>query len=110
MKKYISIFNLLSVLIITSCERSSDLDAEIENLKPTPNGSISYNNFTPSARQESSTPEISDLNNLDTGDDDEPRRDKQHWRIATDSVLYQLNFNEIKFDENIKKKYSTAIR
>lgn len=30
--------------------------------------------------------EVPVSNNLKTGEDEEPRRDKQHWRISNDSV------------------------
>lgn len=85
MKKYISIFSLLSVFLITSCEHSSDLEAEIQEIKIANNAKV-INNDCATARDESSKSNSSDIDNLDTGDDDEPRRDKQHWRVISDSV------------------------
>lgn len=85
MKKYISIFSLLSAFLMISCERSSDLESETQETKII-NEVKNYDNNSASARSESSNPDISDLDNLDTGDDDEPRRDKQHWRVSSDSA------------------------
>lgn len=85
MKKYISIFSLLSVFLIISCERSSDLEDEIQETKITNSAKI-FNNDWAAAENESSESNSSELDNLDTGDDDEPRRDKQHWRVVSDSA------------------------
>ncbi|WP_435524649.1 hypothetical protein [Chryseobacterium indoltheticum] len=85
MKKYISIFSLLSAFLMISCERLSDLESETQETEIV-NEVKNYNNISASARTESSNPDISDLDNLDTGDDDEPRRDKLNIEISSDST------------------------
>lgn len=82
MKKYISIVSLAAALGILSCDREHNPD-EI------PEKSQQKSEQLPSHRtaesmghsEENKTPE-----SKDTGDDDEPRKDKQHWRVANDSI------------------------
>ena len=85
MTKYISIFSLITALLMQSCERSdSDLNSESlqENTKP-----ITLKKEKVEVKDTNwSTAKDSDTDNLDTGDDDEPRRDKQHWRISQDTI------------------------
>lgn len=88
MKKYISILSLLTILALQSCERI-DAGADTENpenlhmkdfLRPTEDRS-SDNDVTVFSREAGE-----DNLDLDTGDDDEPRKDKQHWRTIRDSL------------------------
>ncbi|KUJ50009.1 hypothetical protein AR685_16600 [Chryseobacterium sp. JAH] len=68
-----------------SCERSdSDLNSETfqENTKP-----VSLKTEKVEVKDANwSTAKDSDVADPDTGDDDEPRRDKQHWRIRKDTI------------------------
>lgn len=85
MKKYISILSLLTVLILQSCEIIDD-GADTENPeKPL------KKDFLRATEKQSSDDDASTVfskesneDNLDTGDDDEPRKDKQHWRAVRD--------------------------
>ncbi|MBD3903346.1 hypothetical protein NAL32_02490 [Chryseobacterium sp. Ch-15] len=82
MKKYISILSLITALFIQSCERSeSDLnptDQKQQNMKVQSNKE--------SARIENGIAEEKGSDNMDTGDDDEPKKDKQHWRMVQDTI------------------------
>lgn len=87
MKKYISILSLLTILDLQSCERIES-GADTENpenqvrkniLKATENQSSGNDDMTVFSRE-------ANEDNLDTGDDDEPRKDKQHWRTIRDSL------------------------
>ncbi|WP_312902726.1 hypothetical protein [Chryseobacterium taichungense] len=82
MKKYISILVLATVLGMVSCDR-----ATANNEIPEDNvQSIHYKSNqhqTESAR----SPETQvDSALKETGDDDEPQDDKQHWKVPIDSV------------------------
>lgn len=85
MKKYISIFSLITAFFMQSCERSdADINSETfqENTKP-----LNFKKQKIEAKDANkATEKGSDIENLDTGDDDEPRRDKQHWRISQDTI------------------------
>lgn len=63
-----------------SCERS---DSDLTTIEQKPNNMKVLNNKEP-AKNESS--EVKRLDNLETGDDDEPKRDKQHWRMVQDTI------------------------
>ena len=39
-----------------------------------------------SARIQNGIAEEKGSDNMDTGDDDEPKKDKQHWRIVQDTI------------------------
>lgn len=90
MKKYISILGLLTVLALQSCERI-DAGAYTEN----PENPDNENIFKATEKQSSENDDVTvfsreageDNLDLDTGDDDEPRKDKQHWRTVRDSLL-----------------------
>lgn len=88
MKKYISICGLLSVFLMESCERPHDemISGQQEELKMKPMKNPDQNNGTSSKNEDPAMYESPDPKTSDTGDDDEPRRDKQHWRPAKDSV------------------------
>ena len=81
MKKYIKILGLLIVLLVQSCERSStDLISD-----PKSEASIHVNEITQRTFSRESTAD-SGIDNLDTDDKEEPKRDKSHWRIAKDTI------------------------
>lgn len=83
MKKYISILSLITAVILQSCERSDlNTDSENEILPKTTNAAKSIY----SRSENDTTSETSSSNNIETGDDDEPRKDKSHWRIQNDSI------------------------
>lgn len=87
MKKYISILSLLTVLALQSCERTES-GADIENPENPGNENIFKATEKQSSDDDASTFFSREVNedNLDTGDDDEPRKDKQHWRTVRDSL------------------------
>lgn len=81
MKKYIKILCLFIVVIMQSCENSStDLVSETQSEAATDIIGISAKTYS---REGAADTGIVDL---DTGDDDEPKRDKSHWRIAKDTI------------------------
>ncbi|MCT3897565.1 hypothetical protein HZQ13_05585 [Elizabethkingia anophelis] len=83
MKKYISILSLITAVVLQSCERSDlNIDSENEILPKTTNTSEKIY----SRSENDTTPENPSSNNIETGDDDEPRKDKSHWRIQNDSI------------------------
>ena len=83
MKKYISILSLITVLLLQSCERSDD-DFNITEQKYL---KIKIQNYHESEKIGNKESGESDSDILDTGDDDDdPPRDKQHWKIAQDTI------------------------
>lgn len=83
MKKHISILSLLVTLLMQSCERSDDYFniTEQKNLK------IEVQNYNDSEKIGNKESGESDSDSLDTGDDDDdPPRDKQHWKIVQDTI------------------------
>ncbi|WP_066439464.1 MULTISPECIES: hypothetical protein [Chryseobacterium group] len=82
MKKYISLLSLTAAFFMQSCERSeSDLNTteqKQQNMKVQSNKE--------SARIQNGIAEEKGSDNMDTGDDDEPKKDKQHWRMAQDTI------------------------
>lgn len=83
MKKYISILSLITAVILQSCERS-DLITNSENEILPKTTSATEKKYSRS--ENDTTSETSSSNNIETGDDDEPRKDKSHWRIQNDSI------------------------
>lgn len=82
MKKYISILSLVTVVVLQSCDRSdlfSDTETQVLS-KQAIVGKVWV------ARAENNNDEdSSNKDNSETGDD-EPRKDKSHWRIKNDTV------------------------
>lgn len=83
MKKYLSILSLATVFILQSCDRSdlvSDSEEQIITAEKKPLERLSFgsDNTGKDGNQEAS--------NLETGEDEEPRKDKSHWRISNDTV------------------------
>ncbi len=86
MKKSISILSLIAVISTAqSCERTDMVtDSEIREI-------LGTNDHFRSAEKSSKAADLSDYdqtqtNHLKTGEEEEPRRDKQHWRIDNDSL------------------------
>lgn len=83
MKKYISFLSLIAAFVLQSCDRS-DLSLNTEDQV------LAKQEIT--AKEPLAIPEnkieaeTSYTNNRETGDDDEPRKDKSHWRIQNDTV------------------------
>ena len=83
MKKYIS-FLSIAAFLMQSCERS-DFEVHIteqgnQNLK-----AISHRESVKTENNSSTAKEDSD--SLEADSKDEPKRDKQHWKIAKDTIL-----------------------
>ncbi|UCA61746.1 hypothetical protein KB553_09490 [Chryseobacterium rhizoplanae] len=82
MKKYISILSLVSVLFIYSCER----DASDRNNPQQKEQSPVMQNYKTSVFNKISISETSKEDASVRDDDEEPKRDKQHWRVKNDTV------------------------
>lgn len=86
MKKSISILSLITVITtVQSCERTDMVtDSEISETSRTKDHFRSAENLSKEADQPSYDQQHT--NHLKTGEEEEPRRDKQHWRISSDSL------------------------
>ncbi|MDP9955066.1 hypothetical protein J2X97_000703 [Epilithonimonas hungarica] len=83
MKKYISILMLAPVLGMVSCDReTTNNEMPEDNVQRTQYKSNQYQ--TESRRSQEA--QVDSASKKDTGDDDEPQDDKQHWKVPTDSV------------------------
>lgn len=83
MKKYISILSLVAALALQSCDRSDLLSNPEEQISN--RGEKSKERSTV-LDERPSDEDHSLMNKPDTGDDDEPRKDKSHWRTANDTI------------------------
>jgi len=83
MKKYISLLSLIAAIILQSCDRTS-LSSDSEDQILPKQKIAEKGSFTKSENRMKS--ETSYTNKTDTQDDDEPRKDKSHWRIQNDTV------------------------
>jgi hypothetical protein len=79
MKKYISLLSIASAFLMQSCERS-DSDVKITQQR-------NQNMKTLSHKKTVKTEETSTTSTSETDTEDEPKRDKQHWRIIKDTIL-----------------------
>lgn len=83
MKKYISFLSLIAAIALQSCDRSdlslSTEDHTLPRQEISGGGSIARSG-------NNNDEENSNTSNFETGDDDEPRKDKSHWRIQNDTV------------------------
>ena len=84
MKKYISFLSLTAVFFVQSCERS-DSEAHIIEQGNQSMKAISHKESLKTENNSSTAKEDSD--SLEDDSKDEPKRDKQHWKIAKDSIL-----------------------
>lgn len=66
-----------------SCERSDSADESITEPKQQ---SIIILKNRESAKNAEEAVESKESDNFETGDDDEPKRDKQHWRMGQDTI------------------------
>ena len=82
MKKYISLLSLTAAFLMQSCERTDSV-SEITEQKQQ---SIEIPNNKESSKNADGSSETNGSNNFKTGDDDEPKKDKQHWRIVQDTI------------------------
>lgn len=82
MKKYISILSLVTVVIMQSCDRS-DLFADPETQVLSEQAIVGK--VLVAKPENNNDEDSSNKDNLETGDD-EPRKDKSHWRIKNDTV------------------------
>ncbi len=81
MKKYISILGLVTAWVLQSCERNGTDFTESENHNPT-----AINQAKASGNKVDDVPDVPSVNSFkDTGDDDPPK-DKQHWKIVDDTL------------------------
>ena len=85
MKKYISLLSIATVFLMQSCERSdSDVNSNANTHITEPKNQnikiLSHQKSVKTANNNATA-----KNETDTKD--EPKRDKQHWKIAKDSIL-----------------------
>lgn len=82
MKKYISILILASVLGMVSCERETSHNETFDdNIKRFQNRSNQNKTEAGMDTAIKAAP-----TSKETGDDDEPEDDKQHWKFPNDSI------------------------
>lgn len=82
MKKYISILSLITAVALQSCDRADPLSNTDEQFPV--RGQRSQEKL--SALSGNANAENTQINKLETGDDDEPRKDKSHWRTSNDTI------------------------
>jgi hypothetical protein len=83
MKKYISILSLAVVLILQSCDRSEFVSTPETQISSS--GKKTQEKYSPLSNNEDEVGN-SQMNKEETGEDDEPRKDKSHWRIPNDTI------------------------
>ena len=84
MKKYISFLSFAAAFFMQSCERS-DSEAHIIEQGNQSMKAISHKESLKTENNSSTAKEDSD--SLEDNSKDKPKRDKQHWKIAKDSIL-----------------------
>lgn len=82
MKKYISILSLVTAVALQSCDRSDLLSRSDEQFMARGQRSQERSSALPG----NAHADNAEMNKLETGDDDEPRKDKSHWRVPNDTV------------------------
>jgi len=82
MKKYISLLCISAAFGMQSCERNESVSNVSEQIQE--RNKVQSNKE--SSRVQNILNEEEGYENKETGDDDEPKRDKQHWRIVRDTV------------------------
>lgn len=83
MKKYISLLTIATAFITLSCERS-DIEKD-QNLKNSEKINHEIQSKLDSIHQADPVYDEGYPTNVEPGGDDEPERDKQHWRIIIKS-------------------------
>ena len=84
MKKYISLLSFAAAFFMQSCERS-DSEVHITEQRNQSMKAISHKESLKTENNSSTAKEDSD--SLEDNSKDKPKRDKQHWKIAKDSIL-----------------------
>ena len=84
MKKYISFLSFAAVFFMQSCERF-DSEVHITEQRNQSMKAISHKESLKTENNSSTAKEDSD--SLEDNSKDKPKRDKQHWKIAKDSIL-----------------------
>ena len=84
MKKYISFLSFAAAFFMQSCERS-DSEVHITEQRNQSMKAISHKESLKTENNSSTAKEGSD--SLEDNSKDKPKRDKQHWKIAKDSIL-----------------------
>ena len=84
MKKYISFLSFAAVFFMQSCERS-DSEVHITEQGNQSMKAISHKESLKTENNSFTAKEDSD--SLEDNSKDKPKRDKQHWKIAKDSIL-----------------------
>lgn len=79
MKKSIIIISLLIISSTQSCDRS-DESLSSENLLNSTKKDLNLQSDSPLSAKDQ------DEQSIDPNNDEEPRRDKQHWRVPQDST------------------------
>lgn len=82
MKKYISLLCISAAFGMQSCERNESVSNVSEQIQER----NEVQNNKESARVQNILNEEEGYENKETGDDDEPKRDKQHWRVVRDTI------------------------
>ncbi|NML56775.1 hypothetical protein [Chryseobacterium cheonjiense] len=82
MKKYISVLMLAPVVLMLSCDRDN-----VNNQMPHENRhNVEFRRNQHQAEPASAREEQAGSESKETGDDDEPQDDKQHWKAHNDSI------------------------
>ena len=84
MKKYISFLSFAAAFFMQSCERSYS-EVHITEQRNQSMKAISHKESLKTENNSSTAKEDSD--SLEDNSKDKPKRDKQHWKIAKDSIL-----------------------
>jgi len=79
MKKYISLLNLIAAFLMLSCDRS-------ESIVEPEGKTTEITSHREAATEENNIYQENNDNNLEKGDEEEPKKDKQHWRTVNDTV------------------------
>lgn len=82
MKKYISILMLAPVLGMLSCDReTANNEISEKNMQ-----GIQYRSNQHKSESARTEQEQVGFESTETGDDDEPQDDKQHWKVPNNSI------------------------
>lgn len=84
MKKYISLLSITSAFFMQSCERTESISNATEQIEQ--QNKVQSTKESSRIQNQNVLSEEEGHQNKETGDDDEPKRDKQHWRIVRDTI------------------------
>lgn len=85
MKKYISLLSLAAALSMQSCDREDPSTENMNHIQNRMESQSIQQIFAPANTKRDQT----GTGSQETGDDDnddEPKRDKQHWRVDNNSI------------------------